>query len=60
MALVDGQMVGDLRRTVGARTVTFEIGAFRELDGRARRAPGGRGRCGRFLELDAEVVVTRR
>jgi hypothetical protein len=61
MALVDGQMVGDLRRTVGARTVTFEVGAFRELAADELDALGEAGRrCGRFLELDAEVVVTRR
>jgi hypothetical protein len=60
MALVDGQMIGDLRRTVGSRRVTFEVGAFRDLEDDELDALREAGeRCGRFLELDAQVVVTR-
>jgi hypothetical protein len=32
MALVDGQMVGDLRHRVDRRTVRFEVGSFRDPD----------------------------
>ena len=61
MALVDGQMVGDVRRTLRRATATFDVGLFRELgrdEADALHAAGAR--YGRFLNLDAEVVLTRR
>jgi hypothetical protein len=61
MALIDGQMVGDARRTVGPRTVTFEVGAFRDLTGEELDALRDAGRrWGRFLGLDSQMIVARR
>lgn len=61
MALVDGQMVGDMRRTVRSNAVSFDVGTFRDLDDSEMAALHDAGdRHGSFIGLDAEVVVTRR
>ncbi|MDQ3610488.1 MAG: winged helix DNA-binding domain-containing protein [Actinomycetota bacterium] len=58
MVLVDGQMVGDMRRRIRGDKATFEIGLFRDLDddelGAVRVAAH---RYGRFLGLDPIVVT---
>jgi hypothetical protein len=60
MALVDGQMVGDMRRDIRADRVIFEVGLFRDVDedelGALREAAD---RCGSFLGLEAEMITTR-
>ncbi|WP_182111302.1 MULTISPECIES: winged helix DNA-binding domain-containing protein [unclassified Actinotalea] len=57
MALVDGQMVGWMRRTTGAR-VRFEVDPFAPLAPSAHRAlAAGAARYGAFLGLDHELVV---
>lgn len=58
MTLLDSQMVGDMRRTVRAGEVTFEVGMFRVLDDDEIEALHAAGdRYGRFLGLDATVVT---
>jgi hypothetical protein len=60
MALVDGQMIGDLRRRLDRRSVRFEIGCFRELDPSELEAlHEAADRCRRFLEVDAADVTVR-
>jgi hypothetical protein len=61
MALVDGQMVGDLRRTIGPHEVRFEVGLFRDLDPSERDALEEAGaRCARFLGRSGRVLTARR
>ncbi|MDQ3972776.1 MAG: winged helix DNA-binding domain-containing protein [Actinomycetota bacterium] len=56
MVLVDGQMVGDMRRTIRASQVTFEVGLFRDLDSHELDAlHAAADRYGWFLGLDAAV-----
>lgn len=59
MALVDGQMVGGMRRTVGSDEVVFEVELLRELgdEDRGELAAAAR-RYGAFLGLDARVAWT--
>lgn len=60
MVLVDGQMVGNMRRTIKRSAVTFDVGLFRDLDGGELEAlDAAAERCGRFLGLEATVVTTR-
>lgn len=59
MVLVDGQMVGGMRRTLGGKDVTFELGLFRDLaDDELDAVHAAADRYGRFLGLDATVVTT--
>jgi hypothetical protein len=61
MALIDGQMVGDMRRSVRPRGVRFEVGLFRPLvaeDAAALEAAAHR--YGTFLGLEATLVTTDR
>jgi hypothetical protein len=61
MALVDGQMVGDMRRTIRTGGVGFELGLFRELDaGELDALAAAADRYGRFLGLGATITTTRR
>ncbi len=61
MTLVDSQMVGDMRRTIRANHVDFEIGLFRELSNdELAEVEAAADRYGRFLGLDATVATTRR
>lgn len=56
MVLVDGQMVGDMRRTVTDTRVRFDVGLFRALRADEQTAVReAADRCGRFLDRDAEV-----
>lgn len=58
MVLVDGQMVGEMRRTIRTGGVTFEVGLFRELTAEELDALHAAGdRYGAFLGLDATVVT---
>lgn len=58
MALVDGQMVGDMRRTVRARRVTFAVGLLRDLAAAERAAlEEATTRYGDFLGREAELVT---
>lgn len=58
MALVDGQMVGELRRTIRPSEATFEIGLCRNLDDDELDAlHAAAGRYGRFLGLDTRVLA---
>ena len=59
MTLVDGQMVGEMRRSVGSDTVTFEVTLFRVLaDDELAAVHEAAARYGAFLGLDARVVVS--
>lgn len=59
MVLVDGQMVGDMRRTVHAGEVLFEIGLFRDLDDDELDAlHAAADRYGEFLHLDPKIVTS--
>lgn len=61
MALVDGQMVGDVRRTVRARGVRFDVGLFRPLaDDEAAALEVAAHRYGAFLGLEATVATSDR
>lgn len=57
MALVDGQMVADVRRTIRASAVEFQIGFYRALDD-AEEATlhAAADRHGRFLGLQPAVM----
>lgn len=58
MTLVDGQMAGDMRRTVRGGTATFEVNSFRSLTVAELDAVCAAGaRYGEFLGLPASVVV---
>lgn len=57
IALVDGQLVGEMRRTVRTDEVEFALDGYRDLTGdevAALRAAADD--CGRFLDLDATVT----
>lgn len=57
MALVDGQMVGTMKRTLRSASVRFEVGLYRELDGEEQEAlEQAAMRYGAFLRLDPQVV----
>ena len=59
MTLVDGQMVGGMRRTVAADKVTFAVDLFRGLtDDEHDAVVAAADRYGVFLGLDTEVVTT--
>lgn len=59
MVLVDGQMVGDMRRTVRAGEVLFEIGLFCDLDDDELDALYAAADCyGEFLGLDPRIVTS--
>jgi hypothetical protein len=59
MALVDGQMVGDMRRTLGPGEVVFEIGLFRPLDeGEVAAVHDAAARYGAFLDREPRVVMS--
>lgn len=59
MALVDGQMVGGMRRDVREGSVLFSLTLYRGLDATERRAVGDAAdRCGAFLGRRADVVLT--
>ena len=59
MTLIDGQMVGGMRRTVRGSGVTFEVDPFRDLDDDERAAlDEAARRYGRFLDLDPTLVIT--
>ena len=60
MVLVDGQMVGGMRRTVGATQVKFELNLFRDLAADERDAiDEAADRYSAFLGLSPEVVTDR-
>ncbi|HUG86826.1 MAG TPA: winged helix DNA-binding domain-containing protein [Euzebya sp.] len=59
MALVDGQLVGGMRRTMRAEEVRFDLDLFRALDPSEREAVDQAAqRYGAFLELTPRVHVT--
>lgn len=61
MAVVDAQVVGDVRRTLSNRRVRFEVGTFRDLDpDEAAALHAAADRYGAFLGLDAELELARR
>lgn len=58
MVLVDGQMIGDMRRTIRTRHVTFDVGLFRDLDGDELAAlHAAADRYGEFLGLQPVVEI---
>lgn len=60
MVLVDGQMVGGMRRTIRSDEVSFEVVAFRDLDeDEVDAVRAAAHRYGSFLGRDASVVVSR-
>jgi len=60
MALVDGQMVGGMRRTVRPGGVSFDVGLFRDLAADEHAALSAAAeRYGAFLGLDPSVVTAR-
>ncbi len=61
MVLLDGQMVGGMRRTIRGDEVVFDVGLFRRLDDEEQaELDSAADRYGRFLDLDARVVTTPR
>lgn len=57
MALVDGQLVAGMKRTLGARAVTFQITPHRPLTEHETRAiDGAAARYAAFLGLEARVT----
>jgi hypothetical protein len=61
MALVDGQMVGDMRRTVKPGSVRFDVRLFRLLTGDESDAlHEAADRYGQFLDLEPALVMTER
>jgi hypothetical protein len=58
MVLVDGQMVGNMSRTLRPDAVLFEIAPFRDLGDDELHAVREAGdRYGKFLGLEATVVT---
>jgi hypothetical protein len=56
MALIDGQLVAGMRRTISAKAVSFTIGPHRPLDERALEAiRDAAARYGDYLGLEARV-----
>jgi hypothetical protein len=61
MVLVDGQMVGDMRRTLRAGRVQFDVGLFRDLaDEEAAALEAAADRYGTFLNREASLVAAVR
>jgi hypothetical protein len=60
MALVDGQIVGDMRRTLRSGSVVFDVGLYRDLRSDERTAlDEAAERYGSFLALAPELVFRR-
>jgi hypothetical protein len=60
MALVDGQLVGDMRRTLRSGSVVVDVGLYRDLQSDERTALGEAAeRYGSFLGLTPELVIRR-
>ena len=60
MAMVDGQMVGGMRRTVAADRATFEVTPFRPLaEDEVTQLVDAAERYGAFLGREAELTITR-
>ena len=58
MVLVDGQMIGGMKRVLGADVVRFEINLFRKADpGEQEAVEQAAARYGTFLGLEPEVVM---
>ena len=58
MTLVDGQMVGGMRRSIGSTEATFEVDLFRKLsEDELGAVHAAAHRYGKFLGLDANVVT---
>ena len=58
MALVEGQLVASMKRTVGAKAVTFEIRPHRTLHKREIAAiQDAAARYAEYLERDAQVQL---
>ena len=58
MTLVDGQMVGGMRRRISANKATFEVSLFRDLhDDEFDAVRAAADRYGSFLGIDATVVT---
>ncbi len=59
MTLVDGQMVGDMRRTIRGVNVTFDVRLFRDLDHTELDAlHAAADRYGTFLGGSASLLTT--
>jgi hypothetical protein len=57
MALVDGQVVAGMKRTLTARAATFEIRTLRRLAPDEEDAiQDAAARCARYLELELRLV----
>lgn len=57
MVLVDGQMVGDMKRTIGRDRVSFEVRTYRDL-GADESAVARAAECyGRFLNREPELRI---
>ena len=60
MTLVDGQMVGDMRRTVRSGAVTYDVSLSRRLaDDEEAAVRQAADRYGRFLGLEPSLVTAR-
>lgn len=60
MALVDGQIVGDMRRTLRSGSVVFDVGLYRDLQSDERTAlDEAAERYGSFLGLEPELAIRR-
>lgn len=58
MALVDGQIVGSMKRTLRSSSVQFDLGLYRELEGDEEQALAEAARrYGAFLDLEPELVL---
>lgn len=58
MALVDGQIVGSMRRNLRSSSVQFDIGLYRDLEDDERQALAEAARrYGAFLDLEPELVL---
>ena len=60
MTLVDGQLVGDMRRSIKGSTVTFDVRLHRDLsDDEAAEVHAAAERCAAFLELEPNLSLSR-
>lgn len=58
MALVDGQMIGSMRRRIRGDDLTFEISPFRDLEpGETTTLDDAAHAYGRFLGLQASIAI---
>lgn len=58
MALVDGQMVGSMKRTLWTSSVRFDVDLYRDLKGDEREAvEEAARRYGAFLGLEPDLVL---